>query len=518
MAGSVRELLEANVAARPAAVAVTGGGVSRTWSELADRARKIAETFAGAGVRPQQRVVYLGSNSLDYFDVLFAAGLADLIFVPLNWRLSFRELADIINDTRAPLVIVDERFHEVTEQIEPLLEHAPQIVSLTPHPTWRDLWQWVDEREPAVSLPDVPADHVAFQLYTSGTTGRPKGVMFANGTNVRTLLDDISVEWGFTEADVSMCCMPLFHMGGLAWALTGMARGARLVVADFEPRGIVDLCRDEGVTAAFFVPAMIKALLDVVDVERGLPQLRLVTYSGAPIGRSLLAAAMKTFDCGFLQLYGMTEATGAFAQLDPEDHHPDGPRSYLLGSAGRCYPWVEVRVVDPATLTDLPRGDIGEIWTRSAQNMVGYFERPDETAKALTRDGWLRTGDVGYLDDEGYIFLRDRHKDVIITGGENVYPAEVENVLAAHPAVAEVAVIGVPDPKWGETVTAVVVPAEGRTVDLADLKEFVRGQLAGFKCPTRLETVESLPRTATGKIRKDVIREPFWRGHERNIN
>jgi long-chain acyl-CoA synthetase len=214
----------------------------------------------------------------------------------------------------------------------------------------------------------------------------------------------------------------------------------------------------------------------------------------------------------------MTEATGAFAQLEPEEHDPGGPREHLLTSAGRAYPWAEVRVVDLVTEQDVAPGEPGEIWTRSAQNMVGYFERPEETAQALTADGWLRTGDVGTRDAEGYLFLLDRKKELIISGGENVYPAEVEGALAAHPDVAEVAIFGVPSEKWGETVKAAVVPRPGHTVTAESVIAFARERLAAFKCPTSVDVVAALPRTVTGKITKDVLREPYWTGFSRRIN
>jgi len=227
---------------------------------------------------------------------------------------------------------------------------------------------------------------------------------------------------------------------------------------------------------------------------------------------------MTAFDCDFVQLYGMTEATGAFAQLDAADHDPGGPREHLLRSAGRPYPWVEVKVVQPGSDDGEDGSGVGEIWTRSAQNFAGYFGRPEHSAEALTDDGWLKTGDVGQVDAEGFIFLLDRKKDMIISGGENVYPAEVEVVLAQHPSVFDVAVIGVPSPKWGETVKAIVVPKPGQTLDEAEVISYAKGRIASFKCPTSVDVVSELPRTSTGKLRKNVLRAPFWQDQERQIS
>jgi long-chain acyl-CoA synthetase len=230
-----------------------------------------------------------------------------------------------------------------------------------------------------------------------------------------------------------------------------------------------------------------------------------------------LLDAMTVFGCEMVQTFGMTEASGAIAQLDPADHSTDDARRHLLQSAGKPFPWVELKVVDPATSQEPSAGTPGEIWIKSRQNFLGYYNDPDQSHSTLTSDGWLRSGDVGTIED-GYIFLRDRLKDVVITGGENVYPGEVERVLGAHPHVVEVAVIGTPSDRWGETVTAIVVPRAGSAVEAEELIAFARGHLAGFKCPTTVQVVEQLPRNATGKIRKDLLRAPFWEGKSRNIH
>ena len=493
MVASLGELLEAQVRERSEAIAIA----DVTWADLARRARRLAAAMARDGLAAQERVVYIGKNSVPFVEMLFAAALRDLIFVPLSWRLLPAEVAELVKDSGARLVVVDD------EQAAAL---APPFVKTSELATW-------SERAPDVAPLAAAADHIAFQLYTSGTTGRAKGAMFANGTNVRRLLGDIRRAWRFGPDDVSLLAMPTFHMGGLAWLLASMAGGSRVVIVrDFDPKGVIEAMARERVTTAFFVPTMLKALLTVP--ARPL-SLRRLFYSGSAIAPSLLRAAMETFACGFVQIYGMTEATGAFAQLEPEDHDPGSP---LLASAGRVYPWTELRVVDPVTLAVRAAREPGEIWTRSDQNMVGYFQRPDATSAALTADGWLRTGDIGYVDEQGYIFLLDRHKDMIISGGENVYPVEIESVLVEHPQIAEVAVIGVPSEKWGETVKALVIARAGETIDAASVIAFARSRLATYKCPTSVDVVDVLPRTATGKLRKDVLRDRYWAAHERRIN
>lgn len=517
MTASLRELLEDGVAGAPDLVVLRDAGAALTWRELATRAREVASALVRDGVGVQDHVVYVGRNDLRYAELLFGCGLAGAVFTPLNWRLTGTELAAMISDCRARLVLADTAglaaldgaAHELGATVVALdgTDRAGDAVLAA--------WRGPDHD------PGVPADpaHVAFQLYTSGTTGRPKGAMFANGTNLRVLLDDIAPAWGFVPGDVSLLAMPLFHMGGLAWALAGLARGAcGVVVRDFVPEQVLDTMTEQQVTTAFCVPTMLAALCAVPDVARRPLALRQMIYSGSPIGETVLTTALAALRCEFVQIYGLTEATGAFAQLPASEHGPEGARNGAMRSAGFPYPWVEVEVVDPASGTAVARGAVGEIRTRSEQNMLGYWNRPDETAAVLGADGWLRTGDLGRLDDAGRIHLVDRAKDLIITGGENVYPAEVENVLGAHPDLGEAAVIGVPDERWGESVKAVVAARPGAVVDPAEVIAFCRERLARFKCPTSVDVVEHLPRTATGKVVKPALRAPYWRDQDRAIH
>jgi acyl-CoA synthetase (AMP-forming)/AMP-acid ligase II len=251
--------------------------------------------------------------------------------------------------------------------------------------------------------------------------------------------------------------------------------------------------------------------------EGDYSSVRSISYGASPITDESLKLAIQTFRCDFIQVYGMTETSGAITQLSASDHDPDGPRAHLLRSAGKPFDWVELRIVDPETGKDCSSGGIGELWTRSRQNMLGYWNNPEATAQTITPDGWLLTGDAGYLDDEGYVFLTDRIKDMIVSGGENVYPVEVENVLSAQPSIADVAVIGVPDAKWGETVKAVVVLKRGAEPDADGIIQFARERIAHFKCPTSVDFLDALPRNASGKVLKRELREPYWIGHQRRV-
>jgi long-chain acyl-CoA synthetase len=291
-----------------------------------------------------------------------------------------------------------------------------------------------------------------------------------------------------------------------------------VILRDMDPHALLRLVEGERVTHAFFVPAVLMALLATPGIDdTDLSSLHTIFYGASPIGEGVLARCLEVFGCRFAQVYGMTETSGAIVRLPHEDHDPNGARRHLLRAAGKPLPGVELRIVDPDTNAPCPTGTVGELQTRSAFNMVGYWGKPQETASTVLEDGWLRTGDAGYLDEEGYLYLHDRIKDMVVSGGENIYPAEVENVLLLAPGVADAAVIGVPDDKWGETVKAVVVPSAQGSVDTEALIEFCRQRLAHYKCPTSVDVVDALPRNPSGKVLKRELRDPYWRGRDRRI-
>jgi len=314
--------------------------------------------------------------------------------------------------------------------------------------------------------------------------------------------------------------MPLFHIGGSGWALCGMWNGCHsILLREFVPSDVLADLERHRVTNALFVPAMLQFLAAVPGAEqRDYSPLRSIVYGASPITDDVLVRAIRTFKCPFIQVYGLTETSGAITELAASDHDPAGPRARLLRSAGKPYPWVELRIVDPDTGKDRPTGQVGELWTRSVQNMKGYWQKDEETARAFADDAWLKTGDAGFLDEEGYVFLTDRVKDMIVSGGENIYPAEVENALSGHPVVADVAVIGVPHDRWGETVKAIVVKRTGMDAQPEEIIEYARRHLAHYKCPTSVDFADTLPRNPSGKLLKRQLREPYWKGHARRIN
>jgi long-chain acyl-CoA synthetase len=296
-----------------------------------------------------------------------------------------------------------------------------------------------------------------------------------------------------------------------------MAKQARTVLMrELDPVAMTKLIEAEGITHAFLVPAVLQFLLLVPTDDVDLSSMKLIAYGASPISEEVLVASMQQFGCDFVQVYGLTETSGAVTQLDPEDHDPGGDRAHLLRSAGRPMPGVELKIVDPDTGETLPDGTVGEVWIRTDQNMLGYWKLPDATAEALPGEGWFRSGDAGYLAD-GFLFIHDRVKDMIVSGGENIYPAEIENILMSHPAVADVAVIGIPSEQWGESPHAVVVAAADAEPDADDLLAYARERLAGFKVPRSVEFVEAIPRNPSGKMLKRELRAPYWEGRDRNV-
>ncbi|HVA86293.1 MAG TPA: AMP-binding protein, partial [Candidatus Saccharimonadales bacterium] len=383
----------------------------------------------------------------------------------------------------------------------------------------RDYEDWIGI-QPAVD-PGLspPPDAIALQFYSSGTTGLPKGVMLSNAALFAGIAaNNTSLE--FSERSVNLVAMPMFHVSGGAWGLVGLYNGCpNVLLREVDPADVIRCIVEHGITHAVLVPAVIQFLLMLPQARTAdFSSLELLVYGASPISEEVLRDALATFKCKFLQAYGMTETSGGCVLLQPEDHDPDGPFTHRLRAVGQAGPGTEVKVVDPGTLTAVPAGVVGEILIRSPQNMTGYWKLPEATAETILSDGFLRTGDAGYFDDDGYLYIHDRVKDMIISGGENIYPAEVENALMSHPGVADVAVIGVPDPRWGETPKALVVPVLGTTVDEAELIAFARTRLAGYKCPTSVEVIDVLPRNPSGKVLKRQLRAPYWEGFSRGVN
>jgi long-chain acyl-CoA synthetase len=514
---TVADIVRRHGAARPDRTAIHFERQKITYGGLDRRANRVANALIAAGIRPQARVAVLAKNGAAFFELWFGAAKANAVLVPVNFRLAPPEIAFVLNDAQAELLFVGADFYATIDNIVPELKHVRAIVALDgQHPAWPDYAEW--SAHASAADPDLPirAGDCAVQMYTSGTTGHPKGAQLSHA-NLLTLLPGALRQFGrWHEGDVSLVCMPLFHIGGSGWALVGLYAGAENVLArEFDPPAILRLIAEFGVTKAFFVPAMILFLLQVPQcADTDFSSLELIAYGASPAPIELLRNALKTFGCGFAQVYGLTETTGAITYLPPEDHAAHAIER--LKSCGKPMAGVEIRIFD-AMGRELPPGEVGEVVCRTPQVMLGYWNLPEATDAAI-RDGWFHTGDAGYLDRDGYLYIYDRVKDMIISGGENIYPAEVENALFGHPAIADVAVIGVPDPKRGEAVKAVVVRKPGTEISAAELIEFARSRIAGFKVPRSIDFVDALPRNPSGKILKRELRKPYWADQDRQVH
>jgi long-chain acyl-CoA synthetase len=500
----VGDVVREVAAKRPDAVALRHGGREVAYGELDERSNRLAQALLDSGVQAGSHVAYLDRTAPEVVELLFATAKVGAVTVPLNWRLAPRELALVLEDARPPVLIAGESYADVAGELVAGLSPAPErVVVGDAYERWLAAHDAIDPGGRGAS------SDVVLQMYTSGTTGAPKGVL----TTHRNLAAaaETSPYWAFDAESVSMTPLPMFHIGGIGWAFLGLWNGATTVlVSQFVAEDVLDVLEQQRVTNAVLVPTMIQMLTAVPGAaERDYSALRSIAYGASPITTPVLKAALRTFRCPLFGVYGLTETTGGVVQLDPGDHEPDGPREHLLRSAGRPRPWMQLRIADPVDGSELPPGAIGEVWLRGPNVMAGYANRPDETAAALTEDGWLRTGDGGYLDDEGFLFLTDRIKDMIVSGGENVYPVEVEEALSHHPAVGEVAVIGVPDDRWGEAIKALVVLRPGSATSAAELIAFARERLAGYKLPRTIDFVDDLPRTASGKVLKHELRDLY---------
>ncbi|SEH48812.1 Acyl-CoA synthetase (AMP-forming)/AMP-acid ligase II [Mycolicibacterium rutilum] len=484
-----------------------------TWAEWNDRVRRLAGALQQRGIKRGDVVSFLDMNHPACVELTLAAaslGAANAIF---NFRLAADELDYVINDSGAKLMIVGRDFAPTIDKIRDRLTAVEEIILLTPEGGDGDEYEaLLAASEPVGRDDDVTPDDVAIIMYSSGTTGRPKGVQITQANLIAHTINAHHA-WTFDEGDKNMVSMPLFHVGGSSYVQFGIYDGMPSVMTREVDGASLAGAILKGANRTFLVPAVLAKVLEAgEDAVKLFGALKTFVYGASPMPLPLLRAALKAWpNTDFIQVYGLTEVCGVISQLLAEDHR-SGTEERLV-SAGRVIPNAEVRVVDPDTLEDVPTGQQGELWFRTPQLMKGYHNRPEATAEAITADGWFRTGDIGRIDSEGYIFVEDRLKDMIISGGENIYSIEVERVVAEHPAVVDVAVIGVPDDKWGEVVKA-VVSVEGEATE-DEIITWCRERLASYKCPKSVDITDELPRNPTGKILKKDLRKPYWDGRDR---
>ena len=488
---------------RPDAPALSFEGTTWSFADLHQLSSRSAQALLTAGVRAGDRVALLTKNRAEFYELLFALSKIGAILVGLNWRLAAGEIEAIVADAKPTVALLgpdEEKLFNASSRATPGLNQI--VVFGAEFDAWRS--------DSAIDPGHIgQGDDVALLMYTSGTTGMPKGVMLTNANMAFTR--KLGETWGMGPDSVNLVAMPMFHVGGTGYGTsTMMVGGHTVLMKEVNPAVAIDLIARYKVTHTFFVPAVVQSLLLTPGIEKAdFSSLQLLMYGASPIGDVLLKQALAVLKCNFMQAYGMTETAGTVLDLPPTDHEPEGPRSGLLKSCGKAYPWVNLRIIDPTTLSDVKVGEVGEIWLQSGMVMKGYWNKPDATTDAIQAGGWLRTGDAAYQDAEGYVYMFDRFKDMIISGGENIYPAEVENAMNAHSAVKEVGVIGVPHARWGETPMAIVVLRPGHSAEPADLIAFTRDRLAHYKCPTSVVLVNELPRNASGKLLKRELRRLY---------
>lgn len=501
-APTLNQILRVQVEARGAKAALLFDGETRSYAELDRHAAQIANGLISKGVVPGDRVAYLGKNTLAYFEFLLGAAKARAVTVPVNWRLAEPEVRYILENARPKLLLVEPAFESTAANAAP---HTERLVTGGVNDTFVS---WRERQSDAAVDPAADWEEPLLQLYTSGTTGRPKGAVLTHRSmfSLRSRPELLPEWYLWAPEDVSLIAMPIAHISGTGWGVWTLHHGATgVILREFDPHKVFDLMVSKRVTKIMMVPtAMQIAVRHPLAKSTDFSFLRYMFYGGAPLPVDLMKECSQVFGCGFVQMYGMTETSGTVVALGPEDHHPG--RVDRLRSVGRALPGVEIKIID-AGGAEVERGITGEIAVRTRANMAGYFELPQATAETLDGEGWLRTGDAGYLDEDGYLFIKDRVKDIVISGGENIYPAEVENAIFGHPSVAEVAVIGVPDEKWGEVVKAFVVPKAGASPSAQEIIAWAAERIARYKLPKIVEFVSGLPRNHTGKVLRRELRD-----------
>ena len=468
-----------------------------TFGEMDRATSELAAGLVEHGLKPGAHVCILDKNSDRYFELMFALDKCGAIATPVNWRLTAGEVAKVAGDAQPALFVAGDDFRPVAEEAG----YAPLS------------WDQLPRRRGGEDPRRDAENRVTWQLYTSGTTGLPKGAMLTN-LNLTGLAGSFGFEFPEMQEGVrGLVAMPLYHIGGCGYGLTVMMAGGCMVITrEVIPQQLVQVIPEQRVATGFLVPAVLLFITQLPEAATAdFSSLKNLAYGASPITPAVLQKAIDTFKCRFTQVYGLTETTGAITALRFE-HHEDE----RLLSCGRPMWGAELKVVD-VDGQDLPPGETGEIVYRGPGLMAGYWNRPEDTA-AVIRDGWFHTGDAGSVDAEGFFYVKDRIKDMIVSGGENVYPVEIESVLAGHPAVADVAVFGVPDDRWGESVKAVVVKRTGTDVSAEELIDWTRDKLAGFKRPRSIDFIDAIPRNPSGKILKRQLRQPYWEGATRQVN
>ncbi len=495
---------------------------THSFREIDNLSNQMANGLRDLGLKMGQRIGILGENGVEHLITFMAASKIGAVAVSINYRLAPPEIAYIIQDSDMQILVVTQDQQDSLEKFRKDLPKDTKLITSSGADSlnWKTwLKSQAQTPQPIDIIEKIDPHEGYLQLYTSGTTGNPKGVVITHH-NILSLavMNEAAAPFKANAGDDSIICAPLFHIGGAGSLLSNLYAGMQtLLHREFNPLKVVEDMENNNVKSIFMVPAMIMAILNLPDIEsRDFSKLEQIYYGASPISESVLARAIDIFKCKFVQMYGMTETTGTVINLSANDHdRAMAGKPELLRSCGRPSVGVKVKIMD-INAKPVPMGEVGEIWVKSDSNMKSYYNLPEATKANLT-DGWMHTGDAGYIDAEGYVYLKDRIKDMVVSGAENIYPVEVENVIAKHAAVLDVAVIGIPDDKFGESLLAIIVPREGQTLTLDELIAFCRDEIAGYKIPRQMEFIEALPRNPSGKILKKILRKPYWEGKSREI-
>lgn len=496
-------------------------GREQSWRELNTASEELAGGLRRLGVSMGDRVAILALNSDRYVEFLYAIWRISAVAVPLNTRWSPDEISYALADSGPKVIVVDDAFAAVIGKLPPE-RAAAQIVHIGERNPPEGSVSYSALRRGVTAVKDLGGggEDMAGIFYTGGTTGHPKGVMLCHTGLVATLLAGKMDKEAAADDVAILCVLPMFHLAGAQLAVASAIAARQLIMQPiFDPGAILDCIVKDRIDTLSLVPAMWAMILDHPKAkDADLSSLKNALYGASPMPEGTLRRLIARLpQAQFAQGYGQTETSGVCTLLGPDDHDPDGQHAERLKSAGQPILFSELRILD-ADGQDLPNGSVGEIAIRSVGNMLGYWNKPHETAATL-KDGWIMSGDAGYLDSDGYLFIVDRTKDMIVTGGENVYSAETESVLSMHPSVLQCAIIGIPDEKWGERVHAIVRPAPGAAVSAEDLIAHCKARIAGYKCPQSVEFRDvPFPISAAGKILKRELRAPYWSNRSRNVN
>jgi long-chain acyl-CoA synthetase len=506
---------------QPKRIGVQAADRSLTWEEMLRRAPLIAGALSQAGVQAGDRVAVLAMNNDCYVELLYAVPWAGAVIVPLNIRWAPAEIDYAMREAGATVLVVDRHFASMAQDLRRLFP-ACTVFYMDDGAVPADCISFELAVQTASSREDAGrcGDDLYAIFYTGGTTGHPKGVMLSHKNALALAWSWLAAHPAGEEVVVHMHVAGLFHLAGAAYVwYTTAAAGTNVMLPKFEPESVMRAISRHRVNSVVLIPTMVNMMLAHADFAAyDLSSVRTCIYGGAPIPHTLLLEALRKLPTWrFIQAYGMTETAGMATVLPSCYHVLEGEMATKITSAGRASVVCEVRIVDEFG-AELAVGEVGEISIRGDNVMLGYWNDPQATAAAL-RDGWLRSGDAARMDADGFIYIVDRVKDMIVSGGENVYSAEVENAIHKHPAVLECAVIGIPNEKWGESVHAVVVARCGHALSQDALLSHCRTLIAGYKCPRSIDiSSDPLPKTAAGKISKNTLREPFWAGRSRRVH